>query len=169
MKRFWIINLLLFQLCWFSAALLGDNAALAMTLLIALHFLLSPTRKADAKLLLLMPIGIAVDKLQLEIGGFSTVDVGFPLWLALLWCIFIISFNHSLHWLTRQKSWVVVLFGAIGGASSYWAGIQFGVLQARWNELMLVGSLMLVWSLLMPLLITGYRLLQPRTLANTMR
>lgn len=160
MKLFWIINLLLFQLCWFSAALLPQYAAIIMAGLIAIHFALSPTRKHDFKLLLLVPIGIAVDKLQLEIGGFESVNEGFPIWLLLLWCIFIVSLNHSLKWLTERSLFVASLFGAFGGASSYWAGIQFGSLNAVWSDIWLIISLMAVWALLMPIFVICYRQLQ---------
>ncbi|QYJ84927.1 DUF2878 domain-containing protein [Shewanella mesophila] len=166
MKLFWIINLLLFQLCWFSAALLPQYAAIIMAGLIAIHFGLSPTRKQDIKVLLLVPIGIAVDKLQLEVGGFESVNQGFPVWLLLLWCIFIISLNHSLKWLTERSLAVISLFGAMGGASSYWAGIQFGSFKAVWSDTWLVLSLMLVWSLLMPIFVICYRQLQ---LSNPVR
>ncbi|MCE9679486.1 DUF2878 domain-containing protein [Shewanella sp. AS1] len=165
MKWFWIINLLLFQLCWFSAALLLEYGALVILLLIAVHFGLSPTPREDAKLLLLVPIGVLVDGLLIHSGVFSStspqslgsIDSLFPLWLLLLWAIFAISFNHSLKWLTRTSFMGVALVGAIGGASSYWAGIKLGRLTTQWNEAELLLLLMPIWAALLPILVLSYR------------
>ncbi|MCG9697078.1 DUF2878 domain-containing protein [Shewanella sp. Isolate11] len=161
MKRFWIINLLLFQLCWFSAALLPSYAEVLLVGLLAVHFLLSPSPRRDCKVLLLVPIGLLVDKLQFEFNVAGETDVFFPLWLLLLWCMFIISFNHSLNWLTRCNMAIVSILGALGGASSYWAGVSLARLTTHLSDIQLLMSLLLIWAVLMPLLVMSYRQLMP--------
>jgi len=150
MKRFWIINLVLFQLCWFVSAGFTDIAWPILALIIAIHFLLSPTPKEDFRLLLLVPLGIAVDKVLIELNLFSMQANAFPLWLALLWCIFIISFNHSLRWLMDLELPLVAFIGAIAGPMSYRLGVEMGALQLGWNSVNALLLLSLVWGLLLP-------------------
>lgn len=157
MKRFWIINLVLFQASWFSAAFLTVNANIILAALLGVHFLLSPSAKKDLAVLPLALIGIAVDIFHFNIGSFSSQLGGFPLWLALLWSLFVISFNHSLSWLVNKPIWLLMAFGAVGGTSSYWAGMQAGALQSGLQDATLIASLALSWGLLFPLLIVSYR------------
>ena len=71
MKRFWIINLVLFQSTWVSSAFFTEQAVFIAPLLVALHFLLSPTRRDDLRVLLLLPIGLLLDSLMIGLGAFS--------------------------------------------------------------------------------------------------
>ncbi len=153
MKWFWIINLILFQACWFSAALLDEFRLQVMTILLLLHFLISPSKAIDARLLLLVPVGIALDKLLMEFGVMSAQSNSFPIWLVLLWSMFIISLNHSLRWLDELSWQAQMLIGAIGGAGSYVAGVSLGALDSQLGPSMLFLCLALVWGILIPLLI----------------
>ncbi|MBB1269313.1 DUF2878 domain-containing protein [Shewanella sp. SR44-3] len=153
MQKFWLINLILFQAAWFSAVLYPSVASWIMTLLLALHFYLSPTVKADAKLLILVPIGVCADKLQMHFGVFSGATGLFPTYLLLLWCFFILSLNHSLLWLTRVHLGMQGVLGALGGAGSYWAGIEAGALQTNLATPLLLCILLCIWGLLLPSLI----------------
>ncbi|GIU43737.1 DUF2878 domain-containing protein [Shewanella colwelliana] len=152
MKRFWIINLALFQAAWFAAAFATSMAVPIMVLILCIHFYLTPTPKLDAKLLLLMPIGVAVDKVLMELGLFYAGSEIFPLWLLLLWCMFVISLNHSLKWFASQPLLLIIAFGAVGGAGSYWAGIRLGVLQQALPAMTTIALLMIAWGGLFPLL-----------------
>jgi len=154
MKRFWITNLILFQACWLCAAFFTEYAALVMPLLLALHFMLSPSRRKDLLLLLLLPIGFLADKIQLELGVFSVGESFFPFWLLLLWAMFLISLNHGLSWLDNRSLLTLVLIGALGGASSYWGGIKAGVIDPLMSDAAVWLSLMLVWGCLLPLFVT---------------
>jgi hypothetical protein len=157
MKRFWIINLVLFQLCWFVSARFTDIAGPILALIIMIHFLLSPTPKEDLRLLLLVPIGIATDKVLIELNLFSIPSVFFPLWLALLWCMFIISFNHSLRWLMGLNLLFIALIGAVAGPMSYLMGVEMGALQLGWNSINALLFLSLIWALLLPTLAVCFR------------
>ena len=184
MKRFWIINLVLFQAAWLCSAFYTEQAWWVVSLIIALHFALSPTKQDDLKLLLLLPIGIAMDSLQLSIGGLSASSFGapsptatssllvveevtsvgfhFPAWLVMIWVLFLISLNHSLHWLVNRSVVTLIIIGAVGGASSYWGGIQAGALQTHWSTEWMIASLMIGWGALLPILVSGYSyLLKP--------
>lgn len=164
MKHFWIINLVLFQASWAAAAWYTEQATIIIACLLLLHFVCSPSAKFDANLLLLGLIGIAADGLQLVLGTFYSPNSVFPVWLILLWAMFIISLNHCLHWLTHLRTWQLVCVGALGGSLSYWAGIQSGALQTHWPIPWVITSLMLNWGIILPLLVYGYRLLLQRKL-----
>lgn len=159
MKAFWIINLLLFQLSWFAAAKYTDVAAAVIFINLALHFVLSPSRRGDLLLILLVPIGIAVDQLMLSLQVFTSDSSLLPLWLALLWYMFILTFNHSLKWLMHQSLAVVALVGAVAGPLTYWVGIQAGGLGQGWPTPQMIAFLALVWSILLPVLAGCYRTL----------
>lgn len=161
MKRFWIINFLLFQLSWFSAAFFTRYATILIVLLLVLHFILSPCAKNDFKILWLALIGIAVDVLHLSLGTFTNGEVGggFPIWLAVLWVMFSISFNHSLHWLVNKPIWILAVIGLVGGTTSYWAGIEAGALQSNLSRNQILLTLASSWGVLFPLLALSYRYL----------
>ncbi|MBD1575775.1 DUF2878 domain-containing protein [Vibrio sp. S11_S32] len=167
MRRFWIINLALFQLSWFCAAFYTEQATYWMIAILLLHFGLSPTKLADAKVLVLLAPALMVDSIHLAIGTFSASAtfssqyIYFPPWLGLLWAMLLVSFNHSLHWLTNKPLWLAYILGAISGTSSYLAGIEAGAMQATWDYPWLITVLALSWAILLPLLVVGYRMLNP--------
>lgn len=169
MKTFWIINLILFQLSWFSAAFFTQYAALIISALILLHFYLSPTPKLDIKVSLLALMGIFIDTLHLNLGTFSSEHAFFPFWLALLWMIFCISLNHSLSWCAKQPYWLLVLFGSIGGSLSYWAGIQAGALSTLQTPSHTLVVLALSWAILFPSLVQAHHYLTTRDVLGIQR
>lgn len=157
MQRFWIINLQLFQLSWFLSAIYTDKVWWLLLSIMLVHFVLSPTPKEDLKLLILVPIGIAVDKVLIEVEIFETTAEIFPLWLFVVWCMFIISFNHSLKWLMSLPLGLVAIIGAIGGPLSYRLGAELGALQWGRGEINALLVLAFIWGLLLPCLVIGYR------------
>jgi hypothetical protein len=159
MKRFWIINLVIFQAAWLCAAFFNEQSTPLMLALFALHFLLSPTRKEDACLLLLVPIGLLADKFQLELGVFSVGNEFFPFWLLMMWSLFLISLNHSLSWLNNRSVLILMIIGGLGGTSSYWGGIQAGVIEPLRSTEQVIFSLMMVWAFLLPTFVYLKRLL----------
>ncbi|MCL9782370.1 DUF2878 domain-containing protein [Vibrio sp. S4M6] len=167
MKPFWFTNFLLFQASWFSAAFYTQHAAWLISGFLLVHFLLSQNKWADLKLFPLALFGACLDKLHLFIGTFSNsvpftpIDTFFPLWLILLWLMFVVTLNHSLSWLINKSLPIVIGFGACGGTLSYWAGIQAGALSYSWPITLLIPTLILSWGILFPLLVFGVRYLSP--------
>lgn len=159
MMPFWLINLVLFQISWLAAAFFTQYAAIIILGLICLNFRLSPSPKSDAKLILLLVIGISLDSLHFYMGTFSAKGAFFPLWLIMLWVMFSISFNHSLNWFTKQSYWLLALCGGIGGSLSYWGGIKTGALSSHLSVNVTLIILALSWSLVFPLLIMVYKMI----------
>ncbi|MFT2092696.1 DUF2878 domain-containing protein [Paraglaciecola sp. 2405UD69-4] len=153
MRKFWIINGLLFQLAWFAAALLTQYAALIISIILVLHFILSDKRKADTKLLALAPIGWLVDSLLVHYSVITSTNGWLPLWLLLLWCVFVISLNHSLLWLSKTKWPLLIIIGSISGCMSYTAAIRFGALDSSLELTGQVIYLGLLWGVLLPVLV----------------
>ncbi|WP_428612452.1 DUF2878 domain-containing protein [Shewanella sp.] len=159
MKAFWLINLGLFQLAWWSAALLTESASYIIAGLIVLHCLLSPSLKADLRLMALLPLGLLVDGGLIALGVFRGLESAFPLWLVLLWVIFLMSLNHSLRPLSRLGLPWLMLIGAFGGAGSYWAGLNLGALASEQSDLNFWLIAAPVWAVIFPLLFWGQGLL----------
>ncbi|QYJ88620.1 DUF2878 domain-containing protein [Shewanella halotolerans] len=155
MKAFWLINLGLFQLAWWSAAWLTNSASYIISGLIVLHCLLSPSVKADLRLMALLPLGLLVDGALIALGAFRGVESAFPLWLALLWVIFLMSLNHSLRLLSGLSLPWLMLIGALGGAGSYWAGVSLGALTTQVSAISFWLIAAPVWAVLLPLLVWG--------------
>jgi hypothetical protein len=153
MRQSWIINGALFQLAWFSAALLTQYAALLIGILLLLHFYLLDKNFMDAKLLVLAPIGWVLDSLLIHFEVFSTSSGWIPLWLILLWCMFILSLNHSLLWLSKLDTYWQVLIGAVAGSMSYTAAVKFGALQSDLPWLHQICYLAISWAILLPTLV----------------
>ncbi|OCH54689.1 DUF2878 domain-containing protein [Vibrio sp. ZF57] len=168
MKRFWIINLVLFQATWVCSAFFTAQAPFVTPLIVVVHFLLSPTRSSDLKILILLPLGLLLDSLLLHFGVFA-VDSEianqswFPVWLVCLWIMFLISFNHSLNWLKKCSKVILFVIGFVAGTSSYWGGIKAGALLTTWPDASVVAALAISWGILLPLLVAAYsNLIQPK-------
>ena len=174
MKQFWIINLVLFQATWVCSAFFTAQAPFITPLIVAVHFLLSPTRSRDLKILCLLPLGLLLDSLMLHFGVF-TVDSEianqswFPVWLVCLWIMFLISFNHSLNWLLKCSKVILFAIGFVAGTSSYWGGIKVGALITTWPDASVVAALAISWGILLPLLVAAYSNLVQPEIARTTR
>ena len=156
-SKFWIINLVLFQLAWFSCALLTPYASWIVPAIISLHLILSPSKKIDARILLAAVLGVMVDLLLMAFNIISFDTSHFPLWLVGLWAMFAISLNHSLAWLAKLKTWQVSLIGAIGGSTSYLAAIKFEAIITPFNTMEILLVYAFIWALLLPVMIAYQR------------
>jgi len=155
MPLFKILNFVLFQAGWFAAALMQDGAIWIMLALVVLHFCISPSKLADAKLLLmLLPIGLTLEILMISLGfvTFNSIFV-LPIWMILLWCLLILSFNHSLKWLRDiPKIWQVLLSGCFG-AASYFAAQKFAALSIGEPILLCGLAIAVVWAIQLPVML----------------
>lgn len=89
-------QLLGFNLYWLLAVKWQLPGPLLAMLL--LHFLCSPSRKRDLRLL---PMALAGSLLDLQLWRLGLFDfkAGFPLWLVLLWVGFALTLAHGMRWL----------------------------------------------------------------------
>jgi hypothetical protein len=150
----WLVNLAIYQLCWFICVIGGNSYFWLAVPLLGLHLVFTDKRKADMALMaVFLVVGIVVDG-SLKFFGFFTFTSDFvilPPWLALIWLAFATLPNHSLSWMLSRPL-LSILFGFMGGPLAYWAGAKLG---AASFALPLVESLLglgLLWSVLWPLL-----------------
>ncbi len=158
-----IINVVLYQLGWFSCVLgaaLGFpfSGAVGALSLLAVHLLLADQRKADIQLMLsACLLGIVLDSLQQATGLFTfKIDPRWPLWLPLwvfvIWAQFATLFRFALFWLSGRYL-LGALFGAVGGPLAYWGGIRLGAASFGDRPQLTLLILAAVWALVMPLLL----------------
>ncbi|MDO3385572.1 DUF2878 domain-containing protein [Gilvimarinus sp. SDUM040013] len=119
-------NVLLFQVGWAVAVLLGSKWALCYTVTAsALHFWKSHSPRFDLlSALLLVVLGIVHDSLLLNSGiliiGEARVP---PIWLMAIWFLMGLTLNHSLKFIYERWIWSAVL-GSMGSVFAYSAGVK---------------------------------------------
>lgn len=154
MPLFKILNFALFQAGWFAAALMMDGAVWLMLAMVLLHFAISPSKLADARLLLiLLPIGLTIEALMISLGfvSFNSAFV-LPIWMILLWCLLILSFNHSLKWFRDIPLALQVILSGAAGLASYVAGQKFAALSIGEPSLYFGAAIALVWAIQLPVM-----------------
>lgn len=157
-----LINLVAFQVAWFSLVLgaaqgwvlMGQAVAIAV---IALHLYRTPSRLAEAKLLVAaLGIGLVVES-GLLVGEFvghaspGPVEGLAPFWLLLMWPAFATLLNVSARPL---RPWIVA--AALGGCAvvpvAYYVGSRLGAMtmpEPFFRSLSVIG---LAWAFALPLL-----------------
>lgn len=144
-QYFFMINAIMFQVCWWSAVLWQNAAIPLLVLMLALHLWLSPTRKAD--LILMSKVsaaGIVMDTILTVLGVFQFAQI--PIWLALLWLCFAMSLPHSLLFLKAFPPVFTFAFGSVFGCLSYLAGANFNAVNLPLGWQMSSAILMLCWG-----------------------
>ncbi|TVO37833.1 DUF2878 domain-containing protein [Vibrio algivorus] len=152
MHRFSIINFIIFQSCWALAASFPASAPFFMIGLLGVHFVLTPTRKADGFLLIAALAGILVDQFMVWIGILEVDQPWIPIWLILLWGHFILCLNHSLLWLSKLAWYWVAFLGEVFGTLSYWSGLKLGVFNTELSQPSFILSYAIAWTILLPIL-----------------
>lgn len=146
-----IINAVLFQCLWFSAVMYGWQWGLVPLLLLSAHFIVS----VKVWSLRLLPFAVAAFGMlfnsvlaYLGVYQFNADDLLFldslPLWLTFMWLGFAMTLPLSLAWLFRFRV-LFVLFFALGGPASYFAGMKLGALNFDASSLLILS---IEWSLL---------------------
>lgn len=143
-------HLLGFNLYWLLAVKWQQPGPLLAMLL--LHFLFSPSRQRDWRLLPIAVAGYLLDALLWQLGLFR-FPYGFPLWLVLLWLGFALTLAHGMRWLLRLSRWQQALFGVFGGASSYVAGAAMGAVHLPWGIWISTALLAVIWMWWLPVLL----------------
>ena len=143
-------HLLGFNLYWLLAVMWQQPGPLLAILL--LHFLFSPCRRRDWRLLPIAVAGCLLDALLWQLGLFH-FPAGFPLWLVLLWLGFALTLAHGMRWLLRLPRWQQALFGMVGGTSSYVAGAVMGAVHLPWGIGISAALLAVIWMWWLPVLL----------------
>lgn len=156
--QFIILDALVFQGLWWSAALLRDQALVVMLVLLLVRHYLSPQPYLERVLMItlaplswLLTDGVLV---WLKLVHFNSTQT-LPLWMLLLWVGLVWSLIGSLNWLLYCTRWTLAGLGAMAGALSYYAAAQLGALSIT-HPLVWI---MLIWAITLPILISGLQVL----------
>lgn len=154
-QQFYWINFIWFQAIWFFAVLYTQQAVTFLLLSLALHLFLTPTRKADFMTLISITLlGALADYLLTFLTIFTFTNTLFiPLWLILLWSHFALTLNHGMSWLSKLPRYGQVLFGAIFGTLSYYAGAKLGAVTLHQNLILSLLAMSVIWGTLLPVYI----------------
>ena len=158
---FKIINFVLFQAGWFIGVLGAsyNQTYLALTLSIVIllvHFALIKNRILELKLIIIAGlIGLLFDGALLNFDLIIYNDPGLPypltpILIVMLWMFFAMTLNHSLAWL-RQKIYISILFGALGGPLAYIAGEKLGAITLLSTNSIIILSI--GWAFITPVLL----------------
>ena len=158
---FKIINFVLFQAGWFIGVLGAsyNQTYLALTLSIVIllvHFALIKNRILELKLIIIAGlIGLLFDGALLNFDLIIYNDPGLPspltpIWIVMLWMFFAMTLNHSLAWL-RQKIYISILFGALGGPLAYIAGEKLDAITLLSTNSIIILSI--GWAFITPVLL----------------
>ena len=159
-KYFVWINFLWFQIIWLIAVVYHQQAITLLIASLCLHFVLTPTRRSDLfNLFIITLLGSLCDSFLsfLNILIFPEpllIAFSIPLWLVLLWCHFALTLNHGMGWLVKLPMYAQILFGAVFGTLSYYAGAQIGTVNLHNNLLLSLTALCIAWGLQLPIYIT---------------
>lgn len=146
-------NFTLYQIAWFLCVFLENTGGLIAFPLLFLHFYLSPSKKADLRLMgLLLFAGLLIDGALCFTGllRFNVPALPIPFWLAVIWLFLATLPHHSLKWL-KKRPFLSALLGTLGGPLAYWAGVKFGAAQFGWGLSLSFFVLAGTWAILWPL------------------
>lgn len=150
------INGILFNLSWFAIVLTHSSVIAVAIVVVHLmaHFRFIGKGTAELRLIAAVTLcGAVVDQSLFRIGVFNLAGQPAlaPLWLACLWPVFATTLMHTFAGL-QNRVFLAVVFGALGGALSYTAGVRLTTIEfgsALWGPFIL-GAL---WAVFFPLLL----------------
>ena len=158
-----IINIIGFQLCWWSCVLFAKTdyyytGPFFMACFIFFHLWKVSKKNFEIKLILIFSIlGTVIDSLIMQTkilsyeGLYSSALPIAPLWITAMWCGFSATVNHSMSWL--DKKWFLsVILGAVFGPLSYITAAKFEAISLSSDITIVVVVLAVVWGLSMPLI-----------------
>lgn len=147
-----LANIAIYQIVWFLCVL-GENGGAWLALpLLGLHYLYSPIRLVDLKMMAVMLIlGLIIDGTLYALGfiSFNVAAKPIPFWLLVIWLTLAILPHHSLAWL-KTRYFLSAFFGALGGPLAYWAGVRLGSAYFNWPILPSLVTLAIIWAFLWP-------------------
>lgn len=156
------INFLAFQMGWFSAVISASIhrpwlGALIMAGVILIH--LRTVERAVPELMLVLACGLvgSIWDSVLVSSGWVAYPSGMllpglaPYWIVAMWMLFATTLNRSLGWL-KGRPLLAILFGAVGGPASYFAGEKLGGIVLVDTTAALT-ALAIGWGAMMPALL----------------
>ena len=138
-----------FQVMWLSLVLGGNTWLPVSMLILAMHFILTPSRIDDSKVLLLALGGFLIDLCMMHFGFFSFTQ--WPVWLLFLWVAFILNLGHSMRFLRKFKLIYLISFSAVGGVYAYWASWKFGAVALPHGPVATLTIVAITWGIFLPL------------------
>ncbi|MFZ9642602.1 MAG: DUF2878 domain-containing protein [Candidatus Methylopumilus sp.] len=158
-----LVNLIGFQVAWFSCVLGSANqqpwlGVLVGCLVLAVHLSRCDKPLFEVRLLIAASvIGLIFDGIPKSLGWISFTPVSFwpdvlpPPWMVILWALFASTINVSLNWL-KHKNLLAILIGAIAGPVSYWSAVRLGALHFN-NFASAMLYLAIGWGIAVPVLL----------------
>ena len=140
-----------FQVIWISAVLGGNQWLVVPLFLMCLHFVLSPCRREDIKVLPLALMGVALDATLTHLGFFRFPQ--FPIWLLVLWFGFVLNFGHSLKFLRKLRIFWLIVIGSVGGCYAYLASWKLDAVVLPFGVLVTACVLVVCWAIIFPILV----------------
>ena len=151
-----LANAIWYQIVWFTALLGRENWEPLLFLLLGLHFVFSPRKKADTLLMLACgSIGIIADSLLASAGVYlfspepSVLPI--PVWLAVIWLAFCCTLLHSFSFVVARPAIGPISISLLA-PFSYLAGQKLGAVSFGTETpsamLAIAGSWLVVMSLI---------------------
>ena len=157
-----LLNAGIYQTGWFICALGASRVPTlvvpVIAAMVALQLWLGGNWRRDLRFIVVVgAIGALVDSvlgnlgiMRFVVGDMTTAFA--PPWLIALWIIFGTTIPHALKFLVGRPA-IAALFGAMGGAGSYYAGdVVFGAIAIGDSTVFSVAVLAVTWAVLMPAL-----------------
>lgn len=139
-----------FQLIWFLA-ILGREEWLWLTLSLVFVTQVLTVGLSQIRLgawLGLLGLGVCIDYANYYFGLFQFEPSRFPIWLILLWAIFLWYANYLTPILNQYHPVLVSLVSGIAGAMSYFAGMKLQAVAFPHGNVTTLLVLFIEWSLL---------------------
>ncbi len=165
-----LLAFVVIQVIWFVAVLgeprgygwLGLVAALVWVA-VCLRFVDQPRREL-AFLVKGLLYGLIADALLWSFGAIAYHSEPWllpttRLFMVALWLNFLTAFSTCLGWM-RRRFLLGAIFGALGGASAYAAGVRLDALRLPLPPALALPMIALAWAIVVPLLLDLYERLQ---------
>lgn len=131
-----VANFIGFQIAWWACVLGAAHGApwvgvVACVAFVALQWLASPRRRADAWLVACAALaGPVLDGSLAQLGWIdyrgSMGALPAPAWIIALWAAFAMTINHSLAWLRPAMA---IVLGVVGGPMAYLGAERLGAVE----------------------------------------
>lgn len=148
-----------FQSLWFLAVIGREHTHFMLAIAIVATLLWSARAKQIQWFWFIgfIILGLGVDTLNAELGLFQFATGWLPLWLVLLWVIFIWYAYQMRSILIRFPIFIVSSVGALGAAGSYFAGLKLGAVQWPMHSGVTFAVVTLEWIVLFTLMIVSLK------------